>query len=129
MNDEDFAYHWTHRDTLRGIIETGLDPAMAEGKLKVVWFCDSSKVGYALGHIAYRHGWPADDMVLIRFPRDPVPYANTAWGGIFTTTERVKIKAHCAVKFGVLGEWVSAATVRKDIDRYAPTDRGTDTRC
>lgn len=117
MIDSDYGYHWTHKSLLASVLETALDPEFAQGKMKVVWWCEWSKVGYALGHIAARHGWAPDDMVLIRFVKHTVPYANTAYPGIYTTAERIKLRSRAAVKLHVLGEWVTARTLCKDIDR------------
>lgn len=125
MKTQEYAYHWTHRNNLPSILWSGLDPTYAEGKLKVVWFCDGDRVGWALNHIACRHGWCADDMVLIRFPKSRYAYANTAFSGVYTTTYVVSMKAHTAVKYGVLGEWKPCRTVRKGTDR--PVRIGPDT--
>lgn len=113
MLHSDFYYHWTSRSALDRIVWTGLDPDYAEGKLKVVWFCDYSRVAYALGHIAYRHGWTPDEMVLLRFPCLGVSYAYTAWPGIFTSDRRVRIGRGCAVRLSILDPWVTVTSYRR----------------
>lgn len=125
MDTQDYVYHWTHRSNVESILKSGIDPTYAEGKLKVVWFCDAERVGWALAHIGTRHGWDHDEMVLIRFPRSRYPFANTAFAGVYTTTAVVSLKAHTAVKGGVLGPWVSSATVRKDIRKRSQTHPDT----
>lgn len=128
MNAEEYVYHWTHRNNLASILWTGLDPSYAEGKLKVVWFCDSDRVGWALAHIAARHGWNHDDMVLLRWPKYQTPFANTAFAGVYTTNKVVRLKGRSAVRCGILAEWVACVTVRKNTDKPVRTDPGTDTR-
>lgn len=128
MVTPEFVYHWTHKDNVVSILHYGLDPSYAEGRLRVVWFCEPERVGWALAHIAARHGWNHDDMVLIRWPKYQTPYAFTAFGGVYTTNTVVRLKAHCAVKSGILGNWIPAVTVRRGTDKPVRTDRDTNTR-
>lgn len=127
MTPEEYVYHWTHRNNLASILYGGVDPSYAEGKVKVVWFCDHDRVGWALAHIAARHGWQHDEMLLLRWPKYQNPFANTAFAGVYTTNQVVRLKGHSAVKRGILADWTPAVTVRKGTDKPAQTSPDTDT--
>ncbi len=127
MSDTDYFYHWTHRGNLGSVLAAGLDPVFSECKLPVVWFCDAARVGWALKHIAERHAWNPDEMVLLRFPIIRVPYAHTAYHGVYTTNKVIRINRNCAVKESVLGDWKAAVTVRRNMGNSVQIRRDTDT--
>ena len=65
-----YVYHWTHRTNLTSILTTGLDPAYSEGRAHLAWVCGPRRIGWALQHIAMRHGWEPDEMVLLKINGD-----------------------------------------------------------
>ncbi len=115
MSPYAFFYHWTHATNIGSILACGLDPEYAEGRMPVVWMCEADRTGWALRHISERHAWNPDEMTLIRFPNDGVPYAHTAYNGVFTTNRVIRVYRRCALKAGVLAGWVPAATVRRNM--------------
>lgn len=125
MNANEFYYHWTHRDNVPSILTNGLDPNYSRGKLKSNWFCDFDKVAWALKHVSDNHGWSADELVLIRFPKEHTPYASTAWFGVYTGNKVIRLKSRSAVKAGILAEWVPSVTLRKNTARTAQTHPDT----
>lgn len=58
-------FHWTHKDNVESITANGLDPEYATGAEEKVWCCDTMRIGWALSHVAARHGWNVSDMVLL----------------------------------------------------------------
>ena len=65
-----YVYHWTHRSNLPSIMREGIDPAYSEGRAHLSWVCGPRRIGWALAHIAQRHGWEPDDMVLLKVDGD-----------------------------------------------------------
>lgn len=126
MTPFSYFYHWTHKDNVGSILACGLDPEYAESKLPVIWFCEADRTAWALKHIAERHDWNPDEMVLLRFPTDKVPYAHTAYKGVFTTTRVIRIGARCGVKEGVIGQWVAAVTIRRNMGNSVQKRHNTD---
>ena len=130
MSPFQFFYHWTHRDNLGSILACGLDPRFTAGKLPVIWFCEADRTGWALKHVTECHKWNPDDLVLIRFPVENVPYTFTAFKGVYTTTKVIRLHRRSAVKAGVLHEFIPCVTVRRHMGSSCRTrpDSGTQDR-
>lgn len=98
-------YHWTHRKNLRSILRTGLDPRRSQGAADLVWACTDRRIGWALGHVAAKHGWPPDDMVLLEIDRDAGEWARTAWDNVFITPVVVPAANITRVRCGHTEDW------------------------
>jgi hypothetical protein len=63
--------HATPRRNLRSIFRTGLQPALALGKLKAVWLHATAKGRWAVRHVAGRHQVSVEAVVVleVRVPR------------------------------------------------------------
>ena len=63
--------HATPRRNLRSIFRTGLQPALARGKLKAVWLHATAKGRWAVRHVSHRHRVTAEAVVVleVRVPR------------------------------------------------------------
>ena len=101
--NELFLYHWTHRRNLPDILPVGLLASYSHTARPEVWACSAARVGWALAHIAGRHGWDADDMVLIRIRADRCEWVRTAFSGVYVTRGNVSPDHFRGVKDGVLG--------------------------
>lgn len=80
------VYHWTHESNLGSIITHGVDPSFSEGKLLASWFCGPSRLGWALCHVANRHGWDPDEMICLRIEVDSSTLKRTCNTGVWTRT-------------------------------------------
>lgn len=87
--DKRILYHWTHRLNVKGIRVTGLDPAKATGELFAVWGCELQRVEWAKDHVASRHRWNRDDLVLLRVAVSGRRVYRTCWSGVYYTPELV----------------------------------------
>lgn len=85
-----YVYHWTHRENLASIMREGIDPAYSEGRSHQAWVCGPRRIGWALAHIAQRHGWGADDMVLLKVSGDLPHLKNTFLQWVYTTREVIR---------------------------------------
>lgn len=86
-----YTYHWTPRHSLASIAKSGLDPEYARGKLKVVWSCGESRIGWALSHVARHHETAPDDMVLLRVRIDGMPTKPSSWPAVTLVTRRIPV--------------------------------------
>lgn len=82
-------YHWTHRDNLTSIARYGLDPSRATGELFAVWGCKRGRVDWARDHVASRHRWNPDDLVLLRVTVRHKRVYRTCWKDVFYTPELI----------------------------------------
>jgi hypothetical protein len=64
-------FHATPARNLRSIFRTGLQPALATGKLKAVWLHEKGMRRWAVAHVADRHSTPVRQLAVIevRIPR------------------------------------------------------------
>lgn len=111
MNEPFYLYHWTHKDNLPSIYGFGLDPARATGERLLVWACEESRIGWALCHIANRHGWHPDDMVLIRLQFSRVNWKRTSWPEVWVNDTVITAKYFRQCKTSILADWVAVAKV------------------
>lgn len=82
-------YHWTHYGNLPSILASGLDPSNATGELFAVWGCESQRADWACDHVASRHRWLPDNLVLLRIRVVGKRVYRTCWPGVFYTPELV----------------------------------------
>lgn len=80
-----YMYHWTPRVNLRSIMRTGLDPAYATGKRRVVWMGAGKRLMWACAHAALHQRCGLDDMTCIRIRVDGLRLGGTAWRGVKTS--------------------------------------------
>lgn len=78
-------YHVTHRDNVAAIIESGLDPFKAHGKMKVVWLCSVSRLSWAIAHVSLRHSWAIDKIRVLSVHTDPRNVNGWRWRGIYVS--------------------------------------------
>ena len=85
-----YVYHWTHRGNLESIMREGIDPAYSEGRAHLAWACGPRKIGWAMAHIALRHGWAPDELVLLKINGDipALKASSTMW--VFNTREVIR---------------------------------------
>lgn len=107
-----YRYHWTPSSNLVSIARNGLDPEHARGKLQVVWCCESSRVAWAVGHVARHHEVSPDDMVLIRIRVDGLPTRPTSWPACTLLTRRVPVGRICGVRTILGTRWESIKRYR-----------------
>jgi hypothetical protein len=64
-------YHATPTRNLPSILEVGLDPAYARGRLRVVWLHSRGRRAWAIPHVAERHNVPVEavSIITVRVPR------------------------------------------------------------
>jgi len=79
-------YHVTHRDRVADIIEDGLDPLKARGKLKAVWLCSSARLTWAIAHVSANHDWPIIKLRVLSVHADPRNIKTWRWRGIYIST-------------------------------------------
>lgn len=99
-------YHWTHVENLRPIEHNGLDPDYAEGRKKCVWLCEYGKIGWALCHIATRHGWEADSMICLQVRMLWADVRRSANDGVYTCAELIHPNKLDAVLYRIGGGWI-----------------------
>jgi hypothetical protein len=66
-----YLRHATHRQNLDSIKSAGLRKVFAQGALKACWLHSASNSAWAAMHVARRHGWAVEDVVIVtvRVPR------------------------------------------------------------
>jgi RNA:NAD 2'-phosphotransferase (TPT1/KptA family) len=66
--------HGTPRRNLGSILRTGLRPDRARGKLKAVWLHTRARTDWAVTHVADRHGYEEEDIIVleVELPRSAV---------------------------------------------------------
>ena len=66
--------HATPRRNLDSILRIGLRPDRARGKLKAVWLHTPARTDWAVMHVADRHGFEEEDIIVleIELPRSAV---------------------------------------------------------
>jgi hypothetical protein len=99
-------YHWTHRLNLESILRKGIDPSYSEGKLQVVWSCGPQRIGWALAHVAQRHGWDCDDMACLEFESDGSDLIKTCLHRVYQTRVIVLPVRFRRVKLSVGENWI-----------------------
>lgn len=124
-NPNEYLYHWTHFVNFESIADIGLDPSYAEGKLCVVWVCEHNRIGWAMSHIAARHGWNPDDMVLIRIRRKDVSWTATAYPGVYTTTRKIVPSRFRGLKINLLEKFTPFGVLPPDRDTHGRIGRDT----
>jgi hypothetical protein len=74
VSDLSILFHCTPARNLPSIWRNGLQPALAKGKLKVVWACERRKRTWALAHVAERHSTPVRQLAVleIHIPKSDV---------------------------------------------------------
>jgi hypothetical protein len=75
--------HATPRRNLESILRTVLRPEFARGKLKAVWLHTRARTGWSVRHVADRHGFEEEDIIVLEvlLPRSAVRRARR---GIWT---------------------------------------------
>lgn len=111
MQASEYVYHWTHRKNLRGILERGLDPEKATGAQEAVWACDGCRVAWALAHVADRHSWNPDDLILLRVQTGVMTWVNSGYRYIFRCRSLIPPDMIDGVLFSLLGQWVDPPKV------------------
>lgn len=76
-------YHVTHAGNVGSIIEHGLEPDRARGKLKAVWLADSKRLHWAIAHVAAKHGSPMSALWVAVVHCDPRDLKRFRWPGIY----------------------------------------------
>jgi len=76
-------YHVTHWRCITSIIETGLDPAYSNGKLRAVWLADSKRLHWAIGHVAVNNHDDINDLWVCAVHVDPRDLKRWRWPGIY----------------------------------------------
>lgn len=84
MRKPKYLYHWTHRRNLACIMRQGLLASKARGKLNAVWLCESSRLGWALSHVAMGHDWSADELVCLRISTRRLKITRSGFKGAYT---------------------------------------------
>lgn len=56
--------HATHRDNVDSIRENGLLAALATGRMQAVWLHSRESTHWAILHVAERHKWDIEDVVI-----------------------------------------------------------------
>lgn len=107
-------YHWTHKDNAESISRTGIDPAYSEGRMEVAWVCAARRVGWALCHVAQRHGWDPDDMVCFEVELHDGNVKRTCNDGVYTSASIIDPDAIVAVRVTHRGEFGVVRSLRGD---------------
>ena len=96
-------YHATPRRNLASILESGLDPKRATGKIKGIWLHTASKTPWAILHTIKRHKLNSFDEVVILKCKIPRSRLTRRWFGLWTCdctitdfTEVVDAASHAA---------------------------------
>ena len=97
-----YLYHWTHKANLASISERGLLPEMSETAQPEVWMGCEGRIAWGLSHIATRHAWNPDDMVLIRVKADKLSLIRTAYPGVFKCKDVIPPSKLRGVKMSLL---------------------------
>jgi len=102
-------YHWTPRRTQSRVRREGLRSDLALGSLKAVWACSRSKIGWALSHVAARHGFTPDEFVLVQITVPRRQIRKSCWRGVYTCKrgygpERIRILGGIECLTGVTHE-------------------------
>jgi hypothetical protein len=105
--DHEYLYHWTRRKNVASIARRGLLTCRSEGKRPLVWACEGSRVAWALTHVADRHAWNPDDLVLIRLRVGAITFKHSAYAGAYHTATDIPADMIEAVRFGILAQWVT----------------------
>lgn len=84
-------YHVTHVERVESIIEIGLDPAFARGKIKAVWLADSKRIHWAIAHVASKHDYRIDELWVALVHYDPRELKTFRWPGIYLANRNVSI--------------------------------------
>lgn len=84
-------YHVTHADRVESIIELGLSPAFAKGRLKAVWLADSKRIHWAIAHVAVKHNFPIADLWVALVHYDPRDLKRFRWPGIYLAERTIPI--------------------------------------
>lgn len=95
-------YHWTHRKNYRSIGRSGLLTSFALGRVPLVWACSERRVLWAVGHVAERHGWNHDDLILFRLYAPAMKWRRTCWRGVYTTGTDIPADLLVGVRFNFL---------------------------
>jgi hypothetical protein len=69
MSESTVLYHTTPARTLAGILASGLLPGLSRGARPAVWLHARGRLGWALAHVARRHGADAVVSLRVRVPR------------------------------------------------------------
>lgn len=120
----DYLYHWTHKSNVASILASGLLPSFARGKMKVVWACDSTRVGWAVAHVASHHQCSPDDMVCLKLDVRGVNLKRSAWPQVYVNPHRYAPSRVVAILPTITGRWVSRRAYRARTARTGRTDRG-----
>lgn len=97
-------YHATPKANVDSILQHGLLPSRAEGKIKGVWLHTHSKREWAVLHTQKRHSiLDMDDIVLIEvnIPRSRL---TRRWRGLWTTDTIVSVREADITSAAVLSE-------------------------
>lgn len=83
-------YHWTHRDNVESIRRFGLDPAYSTGELWAIWGCTKDRIEWARQHVASKHNWHPDDLVLLRVEVYAYRTYRTCWEAVYYTPQHIR---------------------------------------
>ena len=83
-------FHATPRKNRDSILEHGLLPLRAEGKIQAVWLHTTSKREWAILHTMKRHNVGIDevDIIAVDIPRSKL---TRRWRGLWTCAETVSV--------------------------------------
>lgn len=110
-------YHWTHSENMNSIQAIGIDPSFAEGRKKCVWVCAGTRIGWAMCHIAQRHGWNPDEMVCYRVELPAEVLKRTAIPEVYTCDATIIPEDIVAVMYRIDNGFFSR---RGEFPRYLP---------
>lgn len=84
-------FHVTLEKCVAGIIDYGLDPGLARGKIKAVWLADSKRLHWAIAHVAIKHDVPMSQLWVASVHVDPRDLQRFRWPGIYLYKFQVPI--------------------------------------
>src|SRR5512136_831103 len=91
-------YHVTHVRNSDSIMRVGIDPKLSTGARDITWWSAYHALPSAISHVASRHGWLMDELIIFEVCTREYAYTRTRWSGIYTIAVPVRAVPFSTVK-------------------------------